>query len=41
MQNRTPFTKDLIISIHRGFHAMVVMGQPKKQNPNENRGAQK
>jgi hypothetical protein len=41
MQKKLPFTKDLIISIHKGFHAMVVMGQPKTQNPNENRGVQK
>jgi hypothetical protein len=37
----SPFTKDLITSTHPKFHAMVVNGQPKTQNPNENRVAQK
>jgi hypothetical protein len=41
MQKRSPFTKDLIISTHLGFHAMVARGQPKTQNPNENKGVQK
>jgi hypothetical protein len=26
---------------HLGFHAMVINGQPKTQNPNEKKGAQK
>jgi hypothetical protein len=31
----------LITSTHPSFHAMVVRGQPKTQNPNENKGAKK
>jgi hypothetical protein len=41
MKKRLPFTKDLIISIHIRFHAMVIMGQTKTKKPNENRGVQK
>jgi len=41
MPKKLPFTKDLITSTHLGFHTMVVRGQPKTQNPNENRGVQK
>ncbi len=37
---RSPFTKDLIISTHPGFHIKVIRGQPKTQNSNENRGVQ-
>jgi hypothetical protein len=41
MWKRLPFTKDSITSTHLGFHAMVINGQPKTQNPNEKKGAQK
>jgi hypothetical protein len=41
MQKISPFIEDLIISTHPRFHAMVVRGKPKTQNPNENIGAQK
>jgi hypothetical protein len=41
MQKRQPFTKDLITSTHPRYHAMVIKGQPKTQNPNENKGAKK
>jgi hypothetical protein len=37
---KSPFTKDLITSTHLRFHIMVIRGQPKTQNPNENRGVQ-
>jgi hypothetical protein len=40
MGKRSPFTKDLIISTHPGFHIKVIRGQPKTQNSNENRGVQ-
>jgi hypothetical protein len=41
MQKDAPFVKDLITSTHPKFHTMVVNGQPKTQNPNENKAAQK
>jgi hypothetical protein len=42
MQKKLPFTKDLITLTHLGFHAcMVVKGQPKTQNPNDNKGVKK
>jgi hypothetical protein len=36
MQKRLPFVKDLITSTHPRFHAMLINGQPKTKNPNEN-----
>jgi hypothetical protein len=41
MRKRLAFAKDLITSTHPRFHAMVVSGQPKTLNKNENKGAQK
>jgi len=41
MRKKLLFAKDLITSTHLRFHAMVVSGQPKTQNPNEKKGVQK
>jgi len=41
MQKQLPFTKDFITSTHPRFHVMVVKGQLKTQNLNENRDVQK
>jgi len=41
IQKKSSFAKDLITSTHPKFHAMFVNGQPKTQDPNENKVAQK
>jgi hypothetical protein len=41
MKKKLPLDKDFITSTHLGFLVMVVNGQPKTQNQNENKGAQK
>lgn len=43
MQNVTKITlhQGLITSTHQGFHAMVIRGQPKIENPNKNKGVKK